>query len=183
MANWWLISWTTYGTWLPGDKRGFCTWRGESYIPPPKRYAKPGDETYRANEHTKVHELALAISGEPVYLTQAQMRLALPAIVEEIAQIPIVPAILSIGEWHIHWLCYFGPISIRAVVSRIKAAATRELNAHSFQGKKPWAKGCNMRSKSNRRECRNAYRYVLRHEEQGCLVYRWPIDPQYLVFD
>ncbi len=183
MANWWLVSWTTYATWLPGDERGYCTWRGRQYIPPPKRYAKPGEPTYQASDHVVLHELAQEISEEPVYFSPEQMEAALAVIVAEIAQIPIVPAIISLGRWHVHWLCHFGTLRIRPTVGRLKAAATRELNAGGFQGKRPWTKGCNMRSKPTRRACRNAYRYVRDHKDQGCLVYEWPIDPKYLVFD
>jgi hypothetical protein len=45
------------------------------------------------------------------------------------------------------------------------------------------AKGCNMRSKTTRRECRIAYKYIRNHKEQGCLIYEWNIDPKYLIFD
>src|SRR6476620_4628784 len=169
MAKWWLISWTTYGTWLPGDKRGYCTKRGKVYVPPPKRYAKPGEATYKASEHKIVRTLAKSASDDPVYLDAEQMQIAIDAIVAEIAEIPVVPAILSLGEWHVHWLCYFGPLAIDPVVERIKAAATRELNSHGFAGKRPWTRGLNMRSKSTRQACRNAYRYAKRHLEQGCL--------------
>ena len=183
MANWWLISWTTYGTWLPGDKRGYCTRRGAIYVPPPKRYAKPGEPTYKASEHTIVHTLSKSASGDPVYLSAEQMKVALDAIVAEIAEIPIVPAILSLGEWHVHWLCYFGPLKIKRVVERVKAAATRKLNSLGFSGKRPWTRDCNIRSKSNRQACRNAYRYIKQHLEQGCLIHEWPIDSKYLLFD
>jgi hypothetical protein len=183
MAKWWLISWTTYGSWLPGDPRGYCTWRGEQYVPPPKRYAKAGEPTYQASAHATVHTRAKTISDEAVYLTREEIEIALSAMMAEIAQIPIVPAIMSVGDWHVHWQCYFGPLEIRPVVSRVKAAATRELNTHGFQGKKPWTKGCNMRSKATRQACQNAYRYVGNHREQGCLIYEWSIDPKYLVFE
>jgi hypothetical protein len=181
MAKWWLISWTTYATWLPGDTRGYCTWRGKQYIAPPKRYAEPGEPIYEAQQHTSVHDFALSISEEPVYLNRDELQIALATMVEEIAEIPIVPAIMSLGDWHVHWLCYFGTLKIRRVVSRVKAAATRELNAFGFQGKNPWTKGCNI--KSNRLACRNAYKYVRDHREQGCLIFEWPIDPKYLVFE
>jgi hypothetical protein len=183
MAKWWLISWTTYGTWLPGDERGYRTWRGRQYVPPPKRYANPGEPTYQAREHVAVRELAESIAEAPVYLSRNQIEIALATMVEEISEVPIVPAIMSVGDWHVHWLCYFGPLKIRPVVERIKAAATRDLNAHGFEGKRPWTKGCNMRSKATRQECRNAYKYVRDHRNQGCLIYEWTIDPQYFTFD
>jgi hypothetical protein len=183
MANWWLVSWTTYGTWLPGDPRGYCTWRKKKYIPPPKRYAKPGEPTYHAREYSAVHEIAKATTDQAVYFSRREMKIALAALVAEICDIPIVPAIVSLGPWHVHWLCHFGTLKIRTVTGRVKAAATRELNLSGFQGKRPWAKGCNMRSKRTRLECRNAYRYILNHREQGCLIYDWKIDPSYLEFD
>jgi len=183
MAAWWLVSWTTYATWLPGDKRGFCTWRKRVYIPPPKRYAKPDEPIYKSTDHKVLHALAEEISDEAVYFTPQEMKTALDAIIAEIAQISVVPAIISLGKWHVHWLCHFGTLKIRPTVGRVKAAATRELNTLGFQGKRPWTKGCNMRSKRTRRECRNAYKYVRDHREQDCLIYEWPIDPKYLNFD
>jgi hypothetical protein len=183
MSKWWLISWTTYATWLPGDKRGFCTWRGKQYVPPPKRYAKPGESTYQASKYTSVHEVAQAISEEPVYLKREEVEIALAAMVAEIGEISIAPAIMSVGDWHVHWLCHFGTLAIRPVVSRVKAAATRQLNAAGFKGKKPWTKGCNMKSKSDRRASRNAYKYIRDHREQGCLIHEWSVDPRYLVFE
>ncbi|MCC7475600.1 MAG: hypothetical protein IT425_09405 [Pirellulales bacterium] len=182
MSQWWLVSWTTYGTWLPGDPRGFCTWRKREYVPPPKRYAQPGEATYQAAEYVSTHTLAKAMCGEPVYLTPAQMQMALSAIVEEIAALPVTPVIIALGSWHVHWLCNFGTLKIRPTIGRVKAAATRVLNEHGFQGKRPWTKGCNMRSKPTREACRAAYRYVRDHRDQGSLVYEWPIDPNDIVF-
>jgi hypothetical protein len=166
-----------------GDPRGYCTWRKKKYVEPPKRYAKPGERTYQASEHTAVHELAKAVTDKAVYFRPQEMEIALQAVVAEIGEIPIVPAIISLGPWHVHWLCHFGTFKIRSVVGRVKAAAARELNVSGFEGKRPWAKGCNMRSKRTRLECRNAYQYVRKHREQGCLIYEWKIDPKYLVFE
>jgi hypothetical protein len=35
MDKYWLVTWVTYGSWLPGDPRGFRTFRGREYVPPP----------------------------------------------------------------------------------------------------------------------------------------------------
>jgi len=134
MAKWWLISWTTYGTWLPGDKRGYCTRRGEVYVPPPRRYAKPGEATYKASEHTAVRELAELLSDAAVYFSDAQKGSASRALIEEIDRIPIVPAIISVGRWHVHWLCYFGTLKIRPIVARMKATAVPSAGGSSVAG-------------------------------------------------
>jgi hypothetical protein len=183
MAKWWLVSWTTYATWLPGDKRGYCTFRGRIYVAPPKRYAKPGEKTYQPTEHKAIREAAEALCDEPVYFESRQKQLALVAMIREIDLIDIAPAIMSVGRWHVHWLCYFGTLEICKVVGRVKAAATRELSLNGFQGKRPWAKGCNIRSKATRQECRAAFKYIADHENQDCLIHKWSIDPKYMRFE
>jgi hypothetical protein len=183
MGKWWLVSWTTYGTWLPGDERGYCTWRKRTYVAPPKRYAKAGEATYRAADHVNVRELAESIAEAAVHFDVKQTKIAFDAMVSEINQIAVAPAIISVGSWHVHWLCYFGTLAIRKTVARVKAGATRELNGNGFSGKRPWTKGCNIKSKATREECRAAYRYIAKHVDQGCLIYKWKIDPRYLRFE
>jgi hypothetical protein len=84
--TWWLVTWSTYGSWLPGDPRGFQTWRGKEYVPPPKRYAKPGEETYDPSKYAKTYQLAKVMVPEPVKLTQVQRQFAVDAVVAEIAK-------------------------------------------------------------------------------------------------
>jgi hypothetical protein len=55
-----FITWTTYGTWLPGDDRGWCR-RGSRTVEPP-------------NPDVRTAALA-AMTGEPVVLTTDQRKL------------------------------------------------------------------------------------------------------------
>jgi hypothetical protein len=172
--KWWLITWTTYGSWLPGDPRGFCTWRGKEYIPPPRRYARPGEAVYDSGQYVERHTQAASIVATMVRLTAEQQQLVLQTIVEEINAIPIVSAVTSVGPLHVHWLACFGDRPIRATVGRIKAAASRLLNAMGFKGKRLWTKNCHMESKSTESEFESAFDYVCRHIDEGCLIHTWP---------
>ena len=65
----WLLTWRTYGTWLPGDARGFVdpmvTPAGERVI-----HNVPGTPTDPAN--APLHDYARSVmKGEPVLLTPA----------------------------------------------------------------------------------------------------------------
>lgn len=175
-SKWWLVTWTTYGTWLPGDPRGYCTWRERVYVPPPARYAKPGEEVYDRTKHATKHQVALHATEEAVRLARAQMQIVQDAIVEDVAEMPITPAIMSVGHSHIHLLAQFGGLKIRKAVGRLKSAATRKLREDGFRAKRGWTKGCDMKSKTNAKAFENAYRYVRRHREQGCLVYEWDLE-------
>ena len=87
-SEWWLTTWTTYGAWLPGDPRGYCTWRERVYVPP-ARYAKPGEATYVASKHATKYKVAKRDMDDPVQFTREQMQIAQDAIVEEVDDMPI----------------------------------------------------------------------------------------------
>jgi hypothetical protein len=173
MSTWWLITWTTYATWLPGDPRGFQTWRAKKYIPPPKRYAKPGEATYDKELYRTLHAHAQNISGEAVWPSGDQQASVLATLITEIEAIPLRASILSIGKSHVHLLAMFGSRWIRQTIGRLKAQATRELNRHGFVGKRPWSKNCHMTSKNTPQALENAYNYVLHHQTYGDLIKTW----------
>ncbi|MEX2288019.1 MAG: hypothetical protein WD648_13075 [Planctomycetaceae bacterium] len=173
MSKWWLVTWTTFGTWLPGDPRGFQTWRGRQYVPPPKRYAKAGEPTYDSAQFSDEHKRASAIAGEAVYLSSAQQELVRDAVIDEIASIPIIAAILAIKKAHVHLLAKFGPFDIRATVGRLKAAATRLLGEQGFEDKRVWSRNCHMKSKTTAREIRGAFDYIRKHGKNGALIHIW----------
>lgn len=172
-AKWWFITWTTYGSWLPGDPRGFRTRDAKEYVPPPRRYAKPGEATYDSGEYADRHRRSLELSDSAVKFTDLQKKLVLDAIVEEIDSIPVKSAVVSVGATHIHWLALFDSRPIRTTVGRIKSVATRRLVEREFHGKRPWSKNCHMQSKSTEQEFRGAFRYIQRHVEDGCLIHTW----------
>jgi len=142
---WWLVTWTTYASWLPGDPRGFRMWRGREYIPPPKRYAKPGEPTYRPAPYRERHTMYKATSGAPVRLASAEQALLLPAIVAEVDAIPLVAAIVSIDVQHVHLLAQFGTMPIRRIVGRLKAAATRAWREQGGDTSRLWSRNCDMK--------------------------------------
>jgi hypothetical protein len=66
----WLLTWTTYGTWLPGDKRGSVTRVRESRDPRQMHNA-PGtlyDSRMPGLEAAAQHSMR----GQPIFLTRAQ---------------------------------------------------------------------------------------------------------------
>jgi predicted HTH transcriptional regulator/REP element-mobilizing transposase RayT len=66
----WFLTWTTYGTWLPGDERGFVSPKFEGDIPerrnnePGRPYDEGGPDLRRIAENK--------LAGDPVRLTPAQ---------------------------------------------------------------------------------------------------------------
>lgn len=172
MAKLWFVTWTTYGSWLPGDPRGFQTWRGKEYIPPPPRYARGDEPTYDPAYYRERWRRIKKICPNPVLLSPLEQQLALTAVVQEIATLSLVPHILSIGRWHVHLVSEFGLLRIRPTVGRLKSTATRALPNPGTR-KRVWTDGCHMESLTTTTAVNNAVEYVRRHRDEGALIHEW----------
>ncbi len=178
-GKWWLVTWTTFGTWLPGDPRGFQTWRKREYVPPPRRYAQPDEVPYNASDYHFRHQRAKTrLSQPPVFLTLNQTETARDAILHELGQMPMVPAILAIDSIHVHLLAQFR-IRIRSAVGRLKMRATKWLHERGFEENRVWVRVCHMKSKDTRDAMIAAFTYIHNHQDEGALVHDW----QHPLFD
>lgn len=179
--RWWLVTWTTYGTWLPGDPRGFQTWRGREYVPPPQRYANPEEAIYQPEPYQELHQRSREVMTElPSTLAPAERKVAAEAMVTECTLLPLVPSVLAVEENHVHLLLRVGSYSLRTAAGRLKAAASRHLHTSGFSRQKIWCQGCHLKSKDDARALRAAFDYVRRHEDAGAMIHVWrhPFDPQ-----
>ena len=68
--RYWLLTWTTYATWMPGDERGFVSnvWNGDGPEVRHNAVGMPHDRDMPALKQAAVKSLR----GEPVYLVRDQ---------------------------------------------------------------------------------------------------------------
>lgn len=159
--GWYHVNGNTYGTWLPGDKRG---WRsrhhkvhvdGDYKAPPPVgKY----DELRRRAE--------AAMPQPPVFLDQQQRELAGPALVEMLLQQEAELLALSLDAVHFHLLARFGQVPPRPVIGRAKKHAYHILHDAGHTGS-AWAKRCRVLPITDRAHQVNVFDYILRHGENG----------------
>ncbi len=73
MNRYWLLTWTTYGTWLPGDARGCVTRVREGALPdgPRIEHDTPGTP-YVQSIPGLVRASRSAMKGEPIWLNAEQ---------------------------------------------------------------------------------------------------------------
>jgi REP element-mobilizing transposase RayT len=140
-----FISWTTYGTWLPGDERGWVA-EGKSGIqaPNPVRY-----------------ELAqAAMTGDPVILTPPQRALVKATIEKH----------CDIRHWFLHavnprtnhvHVIVTAPLHPKKVMEQFKAWSTRHLNEEFGRRKDWWTEDGSKQWINDEKHLRNAIRYVL----------------------
>jgi hypothetical protein len=70
MDRYWLLTWTTYGTWLPGDERGFVS-SVEDGPGPQVRHNVPGTEPDADMPGLRRSAQEL-MRGQPVFLNHEQ---------------------------------------------------------------------------------------------------------------
>jgi REP element-mobilizing transposase RayT len=164
--RYWLLTWTTYGTWLPGEERGF--------VSPVRENA---DEKWR-----RQNQLGTAYSRSmPGLKKAAQSRLKCPPIYLDIKQAQVIfrqfQETAAYRGWHLEAIAIMAN-HVHVVVSLesdvepdvllrdFKSYASRALNG---RWNKPasgtwWAESGSKRKKSDQCAVENAICYVARQE-------------------
>jgi len=132
----WLLTWTTYGSWLPGDRRGFVSRRptesGAHTI-----HNLPGT-LYDADRKELEESAKERMHGRAVVLTEAQAATALAAFTETAAAHHIAIIALSIMPDHVHILCQ-GEQDGARLMQLFKGASARRLSrAHALPDAPRW---------------------------------------------
>ena len=139
-----MVTTTSYGTWLPGDLRGYVD-RG--VILPP-------------NPQLLRHAQAM-LSKAPVYFTDAQQIVLEHAIHSAAAEFGYRLTDLSIESWHLHWIAEHGYDSVATMVGRLKTRMRQMIDRGRI-----WTEGYCHRCLYTDDQINTARQYINRHE--GC---------------
>ena len=166
--HWYHITGSTYGTWLPGDPRGYRTRHHREHVegdyknPPPK-----GAGTSR-HDHAKA-----LLKRPPVVLAPPSRRLACDSMAEALQCHDVQPAAIAVSATHYHILAQFPEDNPRKLTGIAKKRSARAL---SEQGHIPeggaWAARSRAHPINDEQHLHTAHNYILRHRYQGAQV--WP---------
>ena len=139
-----MVTTTSYGTWLPGDLRGYVD---DGVILPgaPKLL-----------DHAKA-----LLSQAPVYFSDAQIITLDHAIRDAVDEFGYVLTDLSIESWHLHWIIDHGYDAVPTMVGRLKTRMRQSV----AQGR-IWTEGYCHRCLYDEGEIYVARQYIARHK--GC---------------
>ncbi|HAL46107.1 MAG: hypothetical protein A2Y12_06705 [Planctomycetes bacterium GWF2_42_9] len=143
-----MITWTTYGTWLQGDERG---------------YVKDG-EVLSANPALEKSNLS-SITQQITKLNPQQKIKAQNAIIEEAKRINHKIYAIAVCSNHIHIVAENNQIPMSQVVSRYKNIATAALK-HTGLMDKIWSKGFDKRFCYDIKEINARIDYVNNHNQK-----------------
>ncbi len=164
--DWYHCMCHTYGTWLPGDPKGFRTRHHREHVegdykkPPPKG-------TYDA-----LHERAKRLmKREPVLLIPRQQDRALEEIVISLLRRDIKLRVVSLDRIHLHIVARFADHNPRHWVGLAK----KESSAYCFRVNLApvgglWGTRCQCKPIRDAAHLENATRYVGDHGKRGAAV-------------
>lgn len=141
-----MLTWTTYGSWLQGDKRG---------------WVKDG-KIYSGNPALENANRQL-MKAKPVTLTKNQRIFAAQAIINKATKLNQKLFALAVCDNHIHIVLENTDLPVGRVVSYYKNAARVVLQEQGFQGKL-WTRGFDKRYCMNTDELNAKIAYVQRHK-------------------
>jgi REP element-mobilizing transposase RayT len=141
-----MLTWTTYGTWLQGDKR--------KYVKDGKVFAA-NDKLLRANVQS--------LKGEPVRLNNKQKAIVKLCILDEAKRNGQEIKAIAVYSNHVHIVCGNTDEDAAAVVRRYKAMTTMGLRRAGFQGKM-WTRGYDKRFCFDEKELQARIKYVNGHK-------------------
>jgi len=161
---WFHTQWGTYGSWLPGDPRGFRS-RGHrvnssgTYKDPPP-----------AGEHAGLHRHAELIMREPpVVLSPDQRRRVVEALVEKVCREGMNVLCVSVSRAHVHCLGEFEFARVKLETGKLKRHSSLRIR-DELPGT-VWSAGCHPEWVKDAEHLQRAYLYVLEHVQEGAAVH------------
>jgi REP element-mobilizing transposase RayT len=155
-----LITWTTYNSWLPGDPRGFRTRKGKEYVPPPARYARDESRFYKAGRYNGLYRSVP--KSNAVRLSETQQQTVLTVIGETIQEQCPGHALVCVGENHVHLLLNLAnQTTVPKFCNYAKGRSARRLIALGHSGK-VWARGYHAEHVDSQ-DWEKAAQYILKH--------------------
>ncbi len=165
--QWFHVILSTYGSWLPGDPRGFRTRHHREHVD--GDYKNPPPSGIYEGLHTASQA---SLKTSPVVLTTEQRVIVGEAIRNRLEELGSTVACLAVGGQHAHVLAKLPPNEARNVVGEAKKKAWFERRDAGFP-EKLWAKRPKCDPVKDRRHQVNVYHYILRHEREGAYVWKY----------
>jgi REP element-mobilizing transposase RayT len=142
-----MVTWTTYGTWLQGDKRGYVK---------DGQVLKPDADLEAANLRN--------LQKHPVHLTTIQKEIVNQAIANKAKQLGQNVLAVAVCQNHVHLVIAYNGTPIEFSVKHYKNAAISALRKHGHQGS-VWSSGFDKRFCFDEKSLRKRIDYVNDHNK------------------
>lgn len=165
--QWYHLTLTTYGVWLPGDERGFRTYNHREHI----------DGDYRNPPVAGAHAVRKSIAADhltrpPVTLGPMQREIVGRALIERFRELGAFVLTCAVTARHLHCELKMPYAKRHAWVGVGKRHTWFEMRGHGWEGKLFGRRKKLLPIRTRSHEI-NAFDYIVRHIDQGAWVWVW----------
>jgi REP element-mobilizing transposase RayT len=140
-----MITWTTYGTWLQGGEKGFV---------------KNGN--VRGENIAIKKDCEKKLEGKPVRLGRREKEIVRNTIMEAAKRFEQKILAIAVYSNHVHIICEYVDVPINVIVGYYKNAGRVALQKSGFEGR-VWTKGFDKRFCFSEKDLRTKIDYVNKH--------------------
>ena len=163
--RWFHVVLTTYGMWLPGDRRGFRTRHHRVHVPGDYK-APPPPEMFTGT----LRRSQSLLKYPPVRLNEHWRAVVGNAVVGQLRELGGFVYSAAVSRGHVHLLVKLPTDETRGWVGLAKKHAWFAAREQGWNGKL-WAKRAKFEPVRDRRHLENVQRYIITHEQQGAWVW------------
>ncbi len=154
------ISWGTYGSWLPGDPRGFRT-RGHCEHVTGDYKNPPAPGKYKGlHAHAKA-----SLKKPPVSIPPELREIVGRQCLKQLDKEGVEVFVISVDSWHVHVAVDCAAEGLKLMVGRVK-----KVSSHKVRDRIPgrlWQAGCHPVAVRDERHWHNVLRYILDHAPEA----------------
>lgn len=164
--QWFHVVISTYGSWLPGDPRGFRALHHRVHVD--GDYRSPPTPGSFANFHDNARK---KMKFPPRKLRTHERAIVGKALVTKFAEFDAYLMCLAVATSHMHLLVKLPPTQVRTILGTVKGFAYHAMHQAGYPAKL-FAKRFRALPVEGLRHFRAAYHYILRHASEGAWIYK-----------
>ncbi len=168
--QWFHVVISTYGSWLPGDPRGFRALHHRVHVQGDYKNPPLPGSFVEFRENAK-----RIMKFPPRKLTVAERAIDGQACVTKFAESEAFLFCIAAATTHVHLLVKLRPAAVRTVLGEIKGHAYHAMHQAGYAAKL-WAKRFRALPVENLRHFRAVYHYILRHASEGAWTWKTEIE-------
>lgn len=165
--KWYHVILTTYGSWLPGDARGFRTRHHREHVEGDYKNPPPSGKYEALYKNIKA-----SLKHPPVILSPEFRPVVGKALCDRLYEADVSVACLAVGGQHIHLLAKMPIGQSRTIIGSAKRHAWFALREKGCVNKL-WGKGGKLVSIKDRAHQINVYNYIIKHQNEGAWVWKY----------